>query len=869
MIRAHRVSATAQDDASLVSGWNISPNVTYILRLLPGESSCGVLLFDEDNALVASGAALVGTEQPCVLTSQTGQAVEMVDAELGWHLLLTTIGTESQREIRINPAVDLPDEIHPAYADDDMALARATAAIDEAAHYRDDVTVSCPLGLGAGLGDVVSVPVDGVAVVGQVESITWTATPDGVTEQGVIRRSVAIAPAAYVEPIPVDPPSATDDTSTTDANSVISGNVLGNDETGLQVVAINGFSGGVGVAVDGDNGGFFTVSSDGAWTFDPDGDFALLSGTETANTSVVYHVSNGTAEASAVLTITVTRVNAVPVVTDDAGETAANVTTTGNVLSNDTDADLDSLNVSRVSGSAANVGVATVGSSGGLFTINSDGTWLFDPNGDFDDLVEDQSAETSVSYHAFDGLAETEGTLTITVTAAVISGGIEVVGTETSGYVAAAQTYNVAVPAGVSAGDLILVCASLVSAAGTNETVQVASSGYSKIVANVVGGGTPRAILTVEYKVSDGTETSVDVIAGATSYYKSAATVYVLRGVDTDHPLDILRTIAYTYGLTPEAIQITPGAMAITVGACSSTSSAPSAPTAPSGVANVVSQTGFGASNTGLGLFSGAQMLGEDPGDAGRYQWSDYGTIASWVGVTLLLRPANVVREGVYLIGHAQYFMPTGTPVASYTIQLPEDTQEGDLVVVLNGQVYTSDRSPGVLTAGYTEIAELYANDSVDANVSVSYKVMGATPDTEVEVVGSTASPYPGGTVVQVFRGVDQTTPMDVSPTTATGINGGIPTAPAITPATLGAKVVSLFGTAVWYQDTVLNPASPPSGFKQTSTGITGSTYKFQAGMASAQWDGVGAVNPGAWSNVSTSANDSWGAVSIALRPAT
>jgi VCBS repeat-containing protein len=420
MIRAIRPAAMAQDDVAKVAGWNVAPNVAYVLRLLPGSSSCGVLLYDEDGStLVATGAALVGTAQPCILIPQSGQTVGMVDADLGWHMLLTTIGTESQRTIRLGPAVDLPDEIHPVYGDDGMALARATAAIDQAAHYIDDVTVTCPLGLGAGLGDVVSVPVDGVAVVGQVESITWTATPDGTTEQAVIRRHVAIAPEPVAE---ITPPTVTDDTGAATHTTGTSGNVLSNDEAGLAVTAVNGLSANVGEAVDGDNGGVFTINADGSWTFSPDGDFALLEGSETADTSVTYHAFDGTAEAMATLTITVSHANAAPVAVDDSGETTADATTSGNVLSNDTDADEDTPTVSQVAGSAANVGVAVAGSSGGLFTIGSDGAWSFDPGGDFDSLTGEDTATTSVTYHVSDGVAEAMGTLTVTVIAAPSSG---------------------------------------------------------------------------------------------------------------------------------------------------------------------------------------------------------------------------------------------------------------------------------------------------------------------------------------------------------------------------------------------------------------------------------------------------------------
>lgn len=322
MIRAIRPSAMARDDASLVADWNVAPNLAYTLILLPGAASCGVLLYDDDGStLIATGAALVGTAQPCVLIPQTGQTVGMVDADLGWHLLVTTAGTESQRTIRLGPAVDLPDEIHPVYGDDDIALARATAAINEAAHYVDDITVTCPLGLGAGLGDVVSVLVDGVAVAGQVEGITWTATPDGTTETAVIRRHVPIAPEPVVEPAP--PPFVADDAAETDAATPANGNVLANDDTGLAVVAINGLSANVGQSVPGSTGGVFVIGPDGSWLFDPAEDFAELGQGETAGTSVTYHASDGHAESMATLTVTVTGVESEPVLWTPADITTA------------------------------------------------------------------------------------------------------------------------------------------------------------------------------------------------------------------------------------------------------------------------------------------------------------------------------------------------------------------------------------------------------------------------------------------------------------------------------------------------------------------------------------------------------------------
>lgn len=305
MIRAIRPAAVARDDASLITGWNIAPNVGYTVTLSVSASAVVVILSSADGSdLIGSGLALVGTDHPVTITPVSGQTAGMVDADLGWHLLVTSSGTEGERTITIDPMVDLADEIHPIYTDDDMALARATAAINSGTCYVDDVGVVCPLGVGAGIGAVTSVPVDGAAVVGQIESVTWSGTPDGTSETAVIRRHTAIAPEAYVPPLP--PPVLVDDTAETDAATTTNGNVLTNDSGGtLTVSAVNGLSTNVGQIVSGSNGGDFVINADGSWTFDPSGDFESLNGTDTATTSVAYHASNGSAEARATVTVTV------------------------------------------------------------------------------------------------------------------------------------------------------------------------------------------------------------------------------------------------------------------------------------------------------------------------------------------------------------------------------------------------------------------------------------------------------------------------------------------------------------------------------------------------------------------------------------
>jgi VCBS repeat-containing protein len=128
------------------------------------------------------------------------------------------------------------------------------------------------------------------------------------SEAAVIRRHVAIAPAPAVAP--PTPPVVANDAGETTADETASGNVLTNDDDGLIVVAVNGLVANVGAEVAGDNGGVFVIDDDGAWTFDPDGDFADLEGEESEETAVTYHASDGVSESAATLTVTVTAVAA-------------------------------------------------------------------------------------------------------------------------------------------------------------------------------------------------------------------------------------------------------------------------------------------------------------------------------------------------------------------------------------------------------------------------------------------------------------------------------------------------------------------------------------------------------------------------------
>lgn len=209
---------------------------------------------------------------------------------------------------------------------------------------------------------------------------------------------------------------------------------------------------------------------------------------------------------------------------------------------------------------------------------------------------------------------------------------------------------------------------------------------------------------------------------------------------------------------------------------------------------------------------------------------------------------------------------------AAYNVSLTSLTggagssaQSGDLVVVATGFVQVSNLNPGVGTAGYAEVADLYQNDTRDANLSANWKIMGGSPDTAVNCLGSGSATNGSVCVVQVWRNVDQANPLDVVSTTAQLNNSAIPNSPAITPITSGAVVISAgLGTGAAVDTSV----TAPTGYGNQVDISVDPSNAATVGIASKSWSGSGAEDPAAWTTWTTTTSDSWAAVTLALRPA-
>ena len=106
-----------------------------------------------------------------------------------------------------------------------------------------------------------------------------------------------------------------------------------------------------------------------------------------------------------------------PVAADDTGSSDEDGSVSGNVLSNDTDADTsDVLTVAAVNGQMANVGASVSGSYGSV-VIGADGSYSFTPNGAANALAAGETATDTFTYTVSDGNGGTAtASLTITIT---------------------------------------------------------------------------------------------------------------------------------------------------------------------------------------------------------------------------------------------------------------------------------------------------------------------------------------------------------------------------------------------------------------------------------------------------------------------
>jgi hypothetical protein len=182
----------------------------------------------------------------------------------------------------------------------------------------------------------------------------------------------------------------------------------------------------------------------------------------------------------------------------------------------------------------------------------------------------------------------------------------------------------------------------------------------------------------------------------------------------------------------------------------------------------------------------------------------------------------------------------------------------GDMVLVCGGFPDTADGA-AILTGSYTTIHD--GDLTTNAAFICAYKFL-TTAETTVQGEGGGAAADAVAYVSMTFRGVDKTTPMDVTAVTSFSVAAAVPTCSTITPVTPGAKVVCACGI-------VLNDATvtAPTGYQNVQDASGGNdTDDFSTYMSWLPQAVPAATGSAAYS--AHASNQPYVCVHIALRPA-
>ncbi|MGB0852869.1 MAG: beta strand repeat-containing protein [Pikeienuella sp.] len=248
----------------------------------------------------------------------------------------------------------------------------------------------------------------------ELETVLYVPTPDfngddtltfEVTDAGGLSDLQTIT--ISVTPVN-DAPTANDETVSGDEDQVITGAITANDLDGDALT----FS----VLFEGD---FLSTVIDpvtGAFTITPDANF---NGTDTAN--ILIDDGNG-GTVTADIFVTINPVNDAPIANDDTAATDQDTVVGANLISGgpggDFDPDFNGLTLTEINGAAIVDGQTITLASGALITVNTDGTYSYDPNAQFDDLAGGGTPETAtdiITYTVSDGALTDEGQLTVTI----------------------------------------------------------------------------------------------------------------------------------------------------------------------------------------------------------------------------------------------------------------------------------------------------------------------------------------------------------------------------------------------------------------------------------------------------------------------
>lgn len=391
-------------------------------------------------------------------------------------------------------------------------------------------------------------------------------------------------------------------------------------------------------------------------------------------------------------------------------------------------------------------------------------------------------------------------------------------------------------------GDLMLVTFMADSA------LSLVSSGWTIVRSslNDVGGITC-------YKVMGATPDSSIQFSHGTNKIP-ASFVHIISGFDNSNPISSSNVFGASSGANyPETLSLAeakPGDLLLSMSGYQflilGTYDTP-----PSGwTQDTIDETGSYGS-TSIATFAARKNASESSESQGAWATQDDSANAAFE-VVLAINPVSkpVADAEITVVG-----TETARGTGPQTLTLPAGTAEGDVVIAVAATRFGLPTTPA---GGYTRIDD---NLGSDPALTIAYKVMGATPDTDV-TVGTSAS-APTACLVMVFRGCDVNKVQDSVRTFSTGSSAN-PDSPSIDLISRDALIVSIAGLD---NDSITSCVEPSGYSNLTWIGSSASlqTSNNASVMAATKWvENVASEDPGAFT---TNGNDDWEAYTIALRP--
>jgi len=233
-----------------------------------------------------------------------------------------------------------------------------------------------------------------------------------------------------------------------------------------------------------------------------------------------------------------------------------------------------------------------------------------------------------------------------------------------------------------------------------------------------------------------------------------------------------------------------------------------------------------------------------------------------------LLLSASLLNSDLVYVGGAtaQGTYECTVSLTSLTGGIGTAAIAGDVVIIFTANTTTSTReyynhATTNNPVTYTSLVNINSNDTYPSFLRVGHRTMPSTPDTVVRASIGTITTESMVGIVSVWRNMGG---IDVTTTTATGINSRIANPPAITPTTTGSIIIAagaggLSGTGYFAS------ASGLTNFKQQARN---STYDISLGAGNYEDWISGAYDPAAFTLSGTdNTSNSWCACTIAIKP--